>query len=59
MKLGAIKELLLRADNHTEKVNKIFIKDLKVSKVELDELWTFVKNQFQKWQVLRKNGGYR
>nr|QNO45157.1 hypothetical protein GMDKAGHH_00010 [Methanosarcinales archaeon ANME-2c ERB4]QNO46041.1 hypothetical protein OOGCPJEC_00026 [Methanosarcinales archaeon ANME-2c ERB4] len=32
-----------RAANRSEKVNEMFIKDLKVSKVELDELWTFVK----------------
>jgi len=26
-------------------VNDIFLKDLEISKVELDELWTFVKKK--------------
>jgi len=41
-------------------VNDIFLKDLEISKVELDELWTFVKkNQFREWQIQRKNDRYR
>ncbi len=57
--LDTIREWLLRAANHSEKVNEIFLKDLKISKVELDELWTFVKkNQFREWQVRRKSGGF-
>ena len=43
IKLDTIRDWLLRAANHSEKVNDMFIKDLKVSKVELDELWIFVK----------------
>lgn len=59
IKLDTIREWLLRAANHSEKVNEIFLKDLKISKVELDELWTFVKkNQFREWQVRRKSGGF-
>ena len=60
VKLDTIRYLLLRAANHNEKVNDIFPKELHISKVELDELWTFVKkNQLREWQTLRKNGGYR
>jgi len=59
VKLDTVRDLLLRSANHSEKVNDIFLKDLHISKVELDELWTFVKkNQFREWQTLKKNGGY-
>jgi len=59
IKLDTIRDWLLRAANHSEKVNEIFLKDLKISKVELDELWTFVKKkQFREWQVRRKSGGF-
>jgi ribosomal protein S16 len=43
IKLDTIRDWLLRAANHSEKVNEIFLEDLKISKVELDEFWTFVK----------------
>ncbi len=43
VKLDTIRDCLLRAANHSEKVNDIFLKELHISKVELDELWTFVK----------------
>jgi len=59
VKLDTVRDWLLRAANHSEKVNDIFHKDLEISKVELDELWTFVKkNQFREWQIQRKKGGY-
>ena len=59
IKLDTIREWLLRAANHSERVNEIFLKELKISKVELDELWTFVKkNQFREWQVRRKSDGF-
>ena len=41
--MDTIRDWILHAANHSEKVNDMFIKDLKVSKVELDELWIFVK----------------
>jgi transposase-like protein len=34
---------LRRAAEHSEEVEAFLLRDLKVSKVELDELWTFVK----------------
>lgn len=43
IKLDTIRDWLLCAANCSEKVNEMFIKDLNVPKVELDELWTFVK----------------
>jgi len=43
IKLDTIRDWLLCAANRSEKVNEMFIKDLNVPKVELDELWTFVK----------------
>ena len=36
---------LSRAAEHSEEVNKKLLKDLNVSKVELDELWTIVKKK--------------
>jgi len=42
---------LSRASDHCQAVNKLIIKDLDISKVEVDEFWTFVKkNQFQQWR---------
>ena len=56
IKLDTVRDWLLRAANPSEKVNEIFPTDLQISKVELDELWTFVKkNQFREWQIQRKN----
>ena len=34
------------AAEHCEEVNKVLMKDLNVSKVEIEELWTFVKKTF-------------
>ncbi len=42
------------AAEHSEEVNKILLKDLRVSKVELDELWTFVnKKEFREWTSMK------
>ena len=45
VKADTVSRWLSRAAKHSEEVNKILLKDLKVSKVELDELWTFVKKK--------------
>jgi transposase-like protein len=45
VKADTVSRWLSRAAEHSEEVNKILLKDLKVSKVELDELWTFVKKK--------------
>ena len=45
---------LRRAAEHSEEVEKYWLKDLKVSKVELDELWTFVqKKRLKEWKKKR------
>ena len=50
VKLDTVRGWLRKAAKHSEEVNRVLLKDLKVDKVELDELWTFVKKkQFRKW----------
>jgi len=43
VKLDTVRRWLYVAAEHCEEVNKVLMKDLNVSKVEMDELWTFVK----------------
>ena len=58
VKLDTVRGWLLRAAEHSEEINKIFLTELKVSKVEMDELWTFVKKkQFREWTLQRKDAG--
>lgn len=50
---------LRRAAEHSEEVDAFLLRDLKVSKVELDELWTFVKKKrLKEWKKKRANFGY-
>ena len=50
---------LRRAAEHSEQVDSLLIRDLKVSKVELDELWTFVKKKrLRQWKKKRESFGY-
>jgi Sigma-70, region 4. len=42
---ATVSRWLSRAAEHSEEVNKKLLKDLNVSKVELDELWTTVKKK--------------
>ena len=54
VKLDTVRGWLTKAAEHSEEVNKVLLKDLKVSKVELDELWTFVKKkQYREWKSMR------
>ena len=54
VKLDTVRRWLLLAAQHSEEVNQVLLKDLDVSKVELDELWTFVKKkQFRKWSNMK------
>ena len=54
VKLDTVRGWLERAAEHSEEVNNVLLKDLKVSKVELDELWTFVKNkQYREWKNMK------
>jgi transposase-like protein len=50
---------LRRAAEHSEEVDAFLLRDLKVSKVELDELWTFVKKKrLREWKKKRASFGY-
>jgi len=52
--LDTVRAWLRRAAGHSEEVNAVLLKEMKVSKVELDELWTFVqKKQFREWAATR------
>jgi len=54
VKLDTVRGWLSKAANHSKEVNKVLIRDLNVSKVELDELWTFVKKkQFREWKNMK------
>jgi len=54
VKLDTVRGWLLKAADHSEEVNKVLLKDLNVSRVELDELWTFVKKkQFREWKNMK------
>ena len=43
VKLDTVRHWLQLASEHSERVNEVLLKELKVSQVELDALWTFVK----------------
>jgi Transposase and inactivated derivatives len=45
VKLDTVRRWLAKAAKHSDEVNCVLLKDLNVSKVELDELWTFVKKK--------------
>jgi transposase-like protein len=50
---------LQRAAEHSEQVDAFLLRDLKVKKVELDELWTFVKKKrLREWKKKRASFGY-
>jgi transposase-like protein len=51
---------LHRAAKHSQEIEDILLGELKVSKVELDELWTFVqKKRLRAWKKKRANLGAR
>lgn len=55
VKLDTVRHWLKVAADHSEKVNEILLKELKVSQVELDALWTFVKkNSLRQRAILWK-----
>jgi transposase-like protein len=54
VKRDTVRGWLTKAAEHSEEVNKVLLKDLNVSRVELDELWTFVKKkQFREWTNMK------
>jgi transposase-like protein len=57
VKLDTVRPWLNVAAKHCEKVNELLIKELKVSQVELDALWTFVKkNSLRQRAILWRKG---
>jgi transposase len=52
--LDTVRRWLSRAADHSEEVNEVLLKDLNVTKVELDELWTFGgKKEYRTWKITR------
>lgn len=55
VKLDTVRRWLYLAAEHSEQINEVLMKDIKVSKIELDELWSFVKKkQFRQWRLKRQ-----
>jgi len=55
VKLDTVRLWLTRSARHAEQVSDVLIKEMKVNRVELDELWSFVrKKNFRAWQKRRK-----
>jgi transposase-like protein len=55
VKLDTVRQWLTRSARHAEQVNDVLIKEIKVNRVEMDELWSFVrKKNFRAWQKGRK-----
>jgi transposase-like protein len=55
VKLDTVRFWLGKSAAHAEQVNDILISEIKVNRVELDELWSFVrKKNFRDWQKARK-----
>ena len=52
--LDTVRAWLRRGAEHSELINEVLMRELKVSKVELDELWTFVnKKNFRAWTAAK------
>lgn len=57
-KLDTIRRWLRLAADQAEKVSQHLMRDFQVTKVELDELWTFVKkNELRKRAILKRARG--
>lgn len=55
VKLDTVRGWLAQAAEHAEKVNDALVKRVHVKRVELDELWTFVrKKNFRGWRRTRR-----
>ena len=54
IKLDTVRFWLTRSASHAQQVNDVLINQIEVNRVELDELWTFVrKKNFRGWQKAR------
>ena len=62
VKLDTVRFWLMRCAEHAEAVNDQLIDEISVSRVELDELWTFVQKkglrQWQKHQRMKAKRGF-
>jgi len=55
VKLDTVRGWLRRAAEHAEVINDYLVRNLKVKRIELDELWSFVKKkQIRVWQKKRR-----
>lgn len=55
VKLDTVRGWLSQSAEHAEKVNEALVKRIRVERVELDELWTFVrKKNFRGWQKAKR-----
>lgn len=55
VKLDTVRGWLSQSAEHAEKVNEALVKRINVERVELDELWTFVrKKNFRGWKKVRR-----
>ena len=55
VKLDTVRFWLSQAANHADMVNEALVKRVQVERIELDELWTFVrKKNFRGWQKVRR-----
>ena len=55
VKLDTVRSWLAKSSSHAQQVNDVLVKEINVSRVELDELWSFVrKKKFRAWQKTRK-----
>jgi len=55
IKLDTVRRWLQISSKHCDEVNNVLMKELDVEKVELDELWTYVKKKrIREWTALQK-----
>ena len=49
-----VSRVLKQAANHFEEVNKVLIKEIKLSEIQLDEFWSYVKKKKRTQQKKKK-----
>ena len=55
VKLDTVRSWLAKSAAHAQQVNDVLVKEIKVTRVELDELWSFVrKKNFHAWHKIKK-----
>ncbi len=59
-KLDTVRSWLTKSAAHADQINAALVKEIQVNRVELDELWSFVrKKNFRAWQKARKQAMVR